>query len=413
MDEALFSVLEQISGILSGYVAGVRASAHINDAPKIPPQTTLPSEQRSRKSNVIQFVPRQHGAVLSKQEVLSSTTESECISDKGVSMPKANPVLRKDGRYQLYVIYNGKRYYVYARTEKECREKRAKLEKEFKKNPPKEQESLQSRMTLHDFGVFYVENFKKQSVEFRTYKQYIAIVHNYLNCSIPLCKLRVEDVQRIVNDLPMTSLRSKVFSLLVQILKKAYALDFIKKHMADLIEKGKTQNEILDALNIDDQRRLVQNLDLETTFGKRVLFYLLTGARPAEMRTVTEIKKGFVHIVGTKTKRANRWIKLSERAMTLFENETEEFFKFDLKRFRQRLQRYIERYCGITSYVTIYTLRHTFATNLYYLGCSDKERAAYMGHTTTKTTNDFYTSLDPTITALDIRNIYGDFYPVF
>lgn len=89
----------------------------------------------------------------------------------------------------------------------------------------------------------------------------------------------------------MTSLRGKVFSLLVQILKKAYALDFIKKHLGDLIEKGKTQDERLDALSIEDQQRLVQNLDLDTNFGKRVMFYLLTGARPAEMKTVTEIKK--------------------------------------------------------------------------------------------------------------------------
>lgn len=27
--------------------------------------------------------------------------------------------------------------------------------------------------------------------------------------------------------------------------------------------------------------------------------------------------------------------------------------------------------------------------------------------------NDFYTSLDQTISAIDIKNIYGDFYPEF
>lgn len=67
MDEALFSVLEQISGILSGYVAGIRASAHINDAPTIPHQTSQ-AEQRSRKGNVIQFIPRNRAE--QRQEVL-------------------------------------------------------------------------------------------------------------------------------------------------------------------------------------------------------------------------------------------------------------------------------------------------------------------------------------------------------
>lgn len=413
MDEALFSVLEQISGILSGYVAGIRASAHISETPAIPPQqSTL---QRNRKGNIIQFIPRNRAERQQEVSQPQKKSESECKSDKGADMQvKVKPVLRKDGRYQLYVIYGGKRHYVYAQTERECRHKRAELEKELQKNPQQYFASgVHECMTLYEFGIFYVENFKKQYVVESTYKQYLSTVKKYINSKTLLCKLRIEEVQGLINALPMTSLRGKVFSLLVQILKKAYALDFIKKHLGDLIEKGKTQDEKLDALSIEDQKLLVDNLDLDTNFGKRVMFYLLTGARPAEMKTVTEIKKGFVHLVGTKTKHADRWIKLSDKAITLFENEPIEFYRFDLKRFRQRLQKFVEQYCGIKSYVTIYTLRHTFATNLYYLGCSDKERAAYMGHTTTKTTNDFYTSLDPTISALDIKNIYGDFYPDF
>lgn len=91
-------------------------------------------------------------------------------------------------------------------------------------------------------------------------------------------------------------------------------MDLIRKHIADLIEKGKTQTETLDALRVEDQKLLIENLDLESVFGKRVMFYLLTGARPAEIKTVSEIKKGYVHICGTKTKRADRWIHLSEKA---------------------------------------------------------------------------------------------------
>lgn len=401
----------QLSENLSNFIQGLSGEIPTEsiNVPAIPP--TQQTEQRSRKGNVIQFVPRSKRAEINKE---AKKTESESVSDKGADMQKVKPVLRKDGRYQLYVICGGKRHYVYASTERECRHKRAELEKELKKNPQQYFASgVHECMTLYEFGIFYVENFKKQYVVESTYKQYLSTVKKYLNSNTLLCKLRIEEVQGLINALPMTSLRGKVFSLLVQILKKAYALDFIKKHLGDLIEKGKTQDERLDALSIEDQQRLVQNLDLDTNFGKRVMFYLLTGARPAEMKTVTEIKKGFVHLCGTKTKHADRWIKLSESAMTLFENAPIEFYRFDLKRFRQRLQKFVEQYCGIKSYVTVYTLRHTFATNLYYLGCPDKERAAYMGHTTTKTTNDFYTSLDPTISAIDIKNIYGDFYPEF
>lgn len=414
MDSKDLKIFHQALLSLSTILGKEEARNEKNKQPALDNQSVIPpqqTEQQTHKCKIIQFVPRSKRAEINKE---AKKTESESVSDKGADMQKVKPVLRKDGRYQLYVIYGGKRHYVYASTERECRHKRAELEKELKKNPQQYFASgVHECMTLYEFGIFYVENFKKQYVVESTYKQYLSTVKKYLNSNTLLCKLRIEEVQGLINALPMTSLRGKVFSLLVQILKKAYALDFIKKHLGDLIEKGKTQDERLDALSIEDQQRLVHNLDLDTKFGKRVMFYLLTGARPAEMKTVTEIKKGFVHLVGTKTKHADRWIKLSESAMTLFENAPVEFYRFDLKRFRQRLQKFVEQYCGIKSYVTVYTLRHTFATNLYYLGCPDKERAAYMGHTTTKTTNDFYTSLDPTISAIDIKNIYGDFYPEF
>lgn len=71
-------------------------------------------------------------------------------------------------------------------------------------------------------------------------------------------------MQALVNSLPLTSLRDKVFSLLVQILKKAYAMDLIRKHIADLIEKGKRRRRLSDALRVEDQKLLIENLDLES-----------------------------------------------------------------------------------------------------------------------------------------------------
>lgn len=407
------------------------------------PSSVMACEQREHKCRILQFVPRDQLFKLEHKEQQKKTnetanskgvflpfspknTESKDVSDEGADMNKQKPILRSDGRYQMYVTAGGKRNYVYGRSEEEVKRKRAALARKFAKNPPKpvikkkppkktviQEEQETDSIVFVDFGLYYIERFKRQSVSAATYKQYVSMMYKYLNCGIPMNKLTIDDVQNMINALPLTSLRDKVFTLLVQILKKAYALDYLKKHMADLIEKGKTAQENLDALRIEDQERLIRNLDLDSTFGKRVMFYLLTGARPAEMKNVVAIKKGYVHIVGTKTAHADRWVRISDAAMQLFEYEPREFFTFDLKRFRQRLQKFVEQNCGIESYITIYTLRHTFATNLYYLKCPDKERAMYMGHTTTKTTNDFYTSLDPTITALDVKNIYGDLYPEY
>ena len=48
---------------------------------------------------------------------------------------------------------------------------------------------------------------------------------------------------------------------------------------------------------------------------------------------------------------------------------------------------------GIDYEVTTYTLRHTFATNLYILGIPEKDRQAMMGHAGgSRITNDVYTT---------------------
>ena len=62
---------------------------------------------------------------------------------------------------------------------------------------------------------------------------------------------------------------------------------------------------------------------------------------------------------------------------------------------------------------TVYRLRHTFATNLYYLQVPDKERSVYMGHYSSVLTNDIYTDFDPNIKKEDILNLYRDLYPDF
>lgn len=90
-----------------------------------------------------------------------------------------------------------------------------------------------------------------------------------------------------------------------------------------------------------------------------------------------------------------------------------EVFDFDLKRFRERLQRFCKD-LGIDYEVTTYTLRHTFATNLYIMGIPEKDRQAMMGHAGgSRITNDVYTTYSPDVTAAEIREIYGDFLPEF
>ena len=61
----------------------------------------------------------------------------------------------------------------------------------------------------------------------------------------------------------------------------------------------------------------------------------------------------------------------------------------------------------------LHSLRHTFCSNLYYLGAPDKYRQFAMGHKDSRMTSDRYTTYDPNITKQDIIKIYADRYPNF
>ena len=61
----------------------------------------------------------------------------------------------------------------------------------------------------------------------------------------------------------------------------------------------------------------------------------------------------------------------------------------------------------------LHSVRHTFCSNLFYLGASDKYRQHAMGHKDSRMTSDRYTSYDPNITKQEILDIYDNLYPNF
>lgn len=141
---------------------------------------------------------------------------------------------------------------------------------------------------------------------------------------------------------------------------------------------------------------------------------MLTGARPSEpQRTqLDKINDDYIFIDGTKTKAAKRWVKISPKFSKILKSKPLSFFQYDAAQYRESFQNFLKD-IGINKDFDLYTMRHTFATNLFYLGVPDKIRSNFLGHSRTEITNDVYTSLDPTITKADLIAIYGDFYPEF
>lgn len=314
---------------------------------------------------------------------------------------------RSDGRYVARKTIDGKRIVAYGHSKKEAMDK-------LHEAIGKRSYTKHGSMTLNKFALWWLETYKKGNVTDKTYSGYLSAIKAHIKLEIPINRITVLDLQKLINEMPLTKQRKEVYKLLKQIIRKAWELDYIKKDLSEFISLGKVVTKTREALGLDDQIKLWNALG-DDMFSRRVRFYMLTGARPAEIATVkkAELRPGWVKINGTKTANAVRWVKISDKLYQMLLGESPEFFKFDNKRFRQRLQRFCQE-CKIEKNIDVYTLRHTFATNLYLLRIPEKDRQTYMGHAAgSDITNTVYTTFTPDTRPEDIKNIFGDWLPEF
>lgn len=315
---------------------------------------------------------------------------------------------RSDGRWCARRTINGKRVCFYGKTQAEALEKMKTQDKNKATKNPKNQ-------PLNTFAFWWLETYKRGNITLETYKNYTYTLNAHIGpISTPLNKVTTVQLQEVLNKLPASRIRKEVYKLLRQIFKKAYELDFIKKDVSEFLQVGKIVQSSRDSLTLDEQKRLVAALG-DDIFSRRILFYLCTGARPSEIKTIVkdEIKDGWIKINGSKTNNAVRWVKVSIKLSTQLKNESARFFDFDIKRFRQKLQAFCVKN-QICENIDIYRLRHTFATNLYILRVPEKDRQSYMGHAAASAiTNAVYTTFSPDTKPEDIYNIYRDLLPQF
>lgn len=415
MDEGFLKTLEQITGILTGYCAGVRAGTALNSqSPVNSPHNQVRRHENSNNLETnckfIQFIPRA-ARLVPLSEDIKEVSDGQMMSDtqsisSGGEEDMRYLTKRKDGRWQGSKIVDGKREYVYAKTQLECREKLKNLEIIRRREPKKD--------SLYVFAKNWLVMYKKGNIADTTYKGYAYLINKHLKITTPINRLTTAELQNIINELPVTRVRKEVYMLIRQIVKKAYELDYIKKDVSQFVQLGKIEKADGRALTVDEQRKILCALG-DDPFSYRILLYLVTGARPGELRRINrnEIHLNYIKIEGTKNSRAVRWVKVAPKIIDLIKSLSGEVFNFDLKRFRERLQRFCAE-LGIDYEVTTYTLRHTFATNLYILRVPEKDRQMYLGHAAgSRMTNDVYTTYSPDISGDEIYKIYGDLFPKF
>lgn len=263
------------------------------------------------------------------------------------------------------------------------------------------------------------------------YKQNISSINNYKSV--------------IKNQLKTLTLNIESYtkSMIVDVLNKIkahrmaeYAFNLLKNTFADAAEGGLIikfnpianlkKKDIASISGIKqekgrwftpkEQAIIYQNRHL-SKFGDEIEFFLMVGCRLGEAFTAKpDWKAKRIYINRTKRDGTAGYVPLSDKYCDYLKEHWHTMFKHTKKYYGDKFGEFLTK-LGIqrqTKEKPIHRLRHTFATNLYYLGIKDSKARAYLlGHKTTRVTDDIYTDFDPAIKKENILEIYGDLYPEF
>lgn len=319
---------------------------------------------------------------------------------------------RKDGRYEYSKMINNERIYIIKPTKKE-------LENEIRELKQKTK-SIKNMRLFKNIVLEWYHNFKEPYIKASAKANYNTtlnkhIIPSFQNKSIN--KITFKDLQLFINKFHD---KRRMQEILMQHLKAifnyAYSNRYISINPTTALKLPKKANkEIIKPLTIKEQEKLLKAIKghkLEAF----MYFSLIIGSRRNEtlsfkMEDIDEDKQ-ILHINGTKTQNAQRDIKISRDMIEYLKahNTCKPYFNFTSDYVTKQVTEILK---NLNINKTLHALRHTTATNLFYLGYKDKQRQQYLGHANITTTNNIYTYLENDVTKDNIYKIYNKLYYEF
>lgn len=197
-------------------------------------------------------------------------------------------------------------------------------------------------------------------------------------------------------------------------LTKANDLDYIIKNPFKLVVKDKKIKKVRPAFTIDEQKNILEYIKLKDfEFYKLVLFYLATGVRRREALNITtnDFDGNILHIKGTKTNKSDRYIKITNELKQLIFKNNQPIFDYKENYITTKFKEYIN---DLKINGTLHCLRHSYATNQFYIGTPAKEVQINMGHSDITITLDVYTNIDTRQDKKEIlekiKKLYNKYY---
>ncbi len=319
-----------------------------------------------------------------------------------------NITLRTDGRYIGRKQINKHIIYAYGKTKESCKRK---LEQKIKAQ--NKTEKTNKTIYLYEWLEEWYTTYKKNFVKYKS----ALIIQNVINeiktniKNIPLNTLTTLQIQNFLNYYPISRKKEFITTYFNACLQKATDLDIINKNPFKAVVKDKKLNVIREPYNLKEQKTIlekIKNTDIEPV----ILFYLCTGIRKNELNTKNLLndideKHHIIKINSEKKRDKNKTIRYIDITEDLIK-----LVKENQQAFTQKTNTIYNKFKNLLKDtkidIGIHKLRHTFATNHFYLGTPIKIVSAWLGHEKIELTQNIYTHIDRTINKNDILKLYNN-----
>ena len=331
-----------------------------------------------------------------------------------------NVYQRVDGRYEWRKMINGVKHQIIER-DLETLSKRIKAYKNSLKNGIKPQEKKQPETLYQTATRFYEQiilgQVKTKMIKSVSAKHYYQALLHFSQLKKNIGQYGKDEIINFLNGIEHHRTGAYCYFLLKRVFADEFEKGNLKRNPIATLKNPFSQarhGQKGTWLNLEQQRLLKANLD-DSIFSKEILFYLMTGCRLNEAYDAKiDFEKQVVTVHRQKTEFSGvkeTVIPLSSKFCELIKDDWPKMFVHSSYAFRKQLINLFKK-LGIKNKST-HDLRHTFSSNLYYLGTDPKRQQYLMGHASIKLTYDIYTTLDMSVKKQDIIDIWGDLYPEF
>lgn len=325
---------------------------------------------------------------------------------------------RADGLYRTSITLNGKRKYLYAKTQKELDKKLTEIKALNYKGIIVDD----NKMTVGEWADKWLNTYKNNK-EKATINMYANTIRLYIKPELgymQLKNLKEVDITNMLNKMAEKGItRQKEITLLTikQILELAVKNDYIYKNVANYIKLPKTKAKEKQPIDDTTINLILENKNNNNFFI--ILFMLYTGIRKSEL---VPIKVGDIDLEN-KTLKINKAVHFENNQpeikttkntcsrvipiLDIIYNDLVQYTKnknkndllFPDKNGKMRSETSMKRtveYVNkhINQKFSFHQLRHTYACFLYKAGIQLKDAQYFMGHKDIKVLLNIYTHLD-------------------